>query len=64
MVFSFFKKKSEKMPERQVARPKAQAAVALPEEAALELPAAPLEDLEFTTGNLPPAKVAEKRASG
>lgn len=65
MVFSFFKKQSQKMPERQVARPKASQPAAFPAEtpvveSPVEVPP-PLEDLEFTTGNLPPAKVPEKK---
>lgn len=56
MVFSFFKKQSQKMPERQAARPKAPmpAPAALPKEATPAEPAPPLADLEFSTGNLPP----------
>ncbi|MGE5472338.1 MAG: STAS domain-containing protein [Bacteroidota bacterium] len=68
MVFSFFKKQSQKMPERPAARPKAplppavpkEAPVAPPVAAPVEAPPAPLTDLEFTTGNLPPPKPVEK----
>ncbi len=54
MVFSFFKKKLEKMPEREVVRPKAavapkplESAQQAPEEEAKKAPE-PLPDLEFT----------------
>jgi anti-anti-sigma regulatory factor len=65
MVFSFFKKQSQKMPERQAARPKAPAsASAAPVE---EMPsvegAPPLKDLEFSPGNLPPAPAPGKAGS-
>ena len=64
MVFSFFKKQSQKMPERQVARPKAPTPVAAvqPQETPAAEPVAPLEDLEFSTGNLPPPKAPAKAA--
>lgn len=59
MVFSFFKKQSQKMPERQAARPKVPvpAPAVLPKETTPAEPAPPLEDLEFSTGNLPPPVV-------
>jgi anti-anti-sigma regulatory factor len=62
MVFSFFKKQSQKMPERPAARPKAPQPIAVPEEVPDEVssPPPPLEDLEFTTGNLPPAKAVDR----
>jgi len=69
MVFSFFKKKQEKMPEREVVRPKAPTAPApvkpaLPEEEEQKRPA-PLPDLEFTSGSQPVSapKAAEKPAA-
>lgn len=59
MVFSFFKKQPQKMPERPAARPRAP--VPLPEPASqaalpekVEPLSQPLPDLEFTTGHLPP----------
>ena len=57
MVFSFFKKKQEKMPEREVMRPKAPTAPvpvkpALPEEDEQKRPE-PLPDLEFTSASQP-----------
>ena len=57
MVFSFFKKKQEKMPEREVMRPKAPTAPvpvkpALPEEDEQKRPE-PLPDLEFTSAGQP-----------
>lgn len=63
MVFSFFKKQSQKMPERQVARPKAPVPADSPKETAPPEPAQPLEDLEFSTGNLPPPPGPEKPKS-
>lgn len=54
MVFSFFKKQPQKMPERQVARPRApevRAPKPLIEE--VEPLTAPLPDLEFATGSQP-----------
>jgi len=62
MVFSFFKKQSQKMPERPVARPKAPppAAAVSPREAPTVNAAPPLKDLDFSSGNLPAAKVADK----
>lgn len=58
MVFSFFKKPPQKMPERPAARPRAQ----VPEPETPKIPDAagqplsqPLPDLEFTGGDLPPA---------
>ena len=54
MVFSFFKKQPQKMPERQAARPRApevRAPKPLIEE--IEPLAAPLPDLEFTSGSPP-----------
>jgi len=69
MVFSFFKKKQEKMPEREVVRPKAPTAPApvkpaLPEEEEQKRPE-PLPDLEFTSGSQPASapKAAEKPAA-
>jgi len=66
MVFSFFKKKQEKMPEREVMRPKAPTAPVpvkppLPEEGEQKRPE-PLPDLEFTSGSQPATipKAAEK----
>jgi len=63
MVFSFFKKPTQKMPERQAARPR----VPVPEP---ELPKAPVDiaeplseplpDLEFVSGSVPPAAAKEK----
>ena len=68
MVFSFFKKKQEKMPEREVMRPKAPTAPvavkpALPEEEEQKRPE-PLPDLEFTSGSQPASvpKAADKPA--
>lgn len=69
MVFSFFKKKQEKMPEREVMRPKSAAVPApvvkppLPEEAEQKRPE-PLPDLEFTSGTqtASPPKAADKPA--
>ena len=65
MVFSFFKKQSQKMPERPAVRPKAPASSPLPaaelDDNRADLPAAPLEPLEFSSGHLPPsANGAEK----
>ena len=65
MVFSFFKKQPNKMPERPAARPRpvapppeAKPIAAEPEESAKPLPEA-LPDLEFTPGKpIPPAPVA------
>ncbi len=72
MVFSFFKKKAEKMPEREVVRPKPPAAPAplksssppVAEEETRK-PAEPLPDLEFTPGGVPPtaAKAETKPAA-
>ena len=65
MVFSFFKKKGEKMPEREMARPKPAFVPAPPKPAAREAeaepsrPAEPLPDLEFTPGGAPAARIAE-----
>ncbi|MDR0775787.1 MAG: hypothetical protein LBE81_04015 [Azonexus sp.] len=70
MVFSFFKKPTQKMPERRAAKPRAQAPESVPpnvaEEAAASL-AAPLPDLEFTNSNplgagAPAAKVVSPAA--
>jgi len=57
MVFSFFKKQSQKMPERKVARPKAPvpAPADLPKEKAAAEAAPAYEDLDFSTAKLPPA---------
>ena len=59
MVFSFFKKQSQKMPERPAARPKtatpSPALAAEPEEAQAAASPAPLEALEFTSSDLPAA---------
>ncbi|MBS1158185.1 MAG: hypothetical protein H6R15_604 [Proteobacteria bacterium] len=67
MVFSFFKKQSQKMPERPAARPKAPAPVpavsVLAKDESPRTPAPPLADLEFSTGNLPPAKPLAKTPS-
>jgi anti-anti-sigma regulatory factor len=62
MVFSFFKKQPQKMPERPVARPKAPvpAPAVLARETPSPEPAAPLEDLEFSPGNLPPPQAPAK----
>jgi anti-anti-sigma regulatory factor len=64
MVFSFFKKPPQKMPERQAARPRAPA-VRLPDPPRPVPPvdevvplSEPLPDLEFTQGNMPPPKPA------
>ena len=68
MVFSLFKKKAQKIPEREVMRPKPAFA---PTSAGSQLPGAqeevakapePLPDLEFTTGNL--SGSGEKSATG
>ena len=68
MVFSLFKKKAQKIPEREVMRPKPAFA---PTPAGAQLPGAqeevakapePLPDLEFTTGNL--SGSGEKPATG
>ena len=66
MVFSFFKKKQEKMPEREVVRPKSAAVPApvkpsAPEEGEQKR-AEPLPDLEFTPGSQSASvsKAAEK----
>lgn len=69
MVFSFFKKPGQKMPERPAARPRAPA-VHLPEvrqpvppvEVAVPL-SEPLPDLEFTTSRISPPKPAATSAS-
>ena len=61
MVFSFFKKQPQKMPERPAARPRAveppPVAPKQPEPEVRPL-AEPLPDLEFTSGNLAPPVVA------
>lgn len=52
MVFSFFKKPTQKMPERRAAKPRGQAPEPAPLNVAEEAPAslaAPLPDLEFTS---------------
>lgn len=64
MVFSFFKKQPQKMPERQAARPRAPIPEVRPQNIPTEEPvplAEPLPDLEFTAGNRPaaPQKKAE-----
>lgn len=68
MVFSFFKKQAEKMPERPVAKPKPAPEV-LPETAASQPPvrgdeslppAEPLPDLEFTVSSIAAATPAPK----
>ncbi len=58
MVFSFFKKQPQKMPERPAVRPRApgvppeiRTVTPLVEEIQ---PLEPLPDLEFTSGNMPP----------
>ncbi len=71
MVFSFFKKQPQKMPEKPAARPRPPVVDApvkappAPEPAPVALE--PLPDLEFSTGHLPPpratAKPAEKPAA-
>ncbi|HXE38065.1 MAG TPA: STAS domain-containing protein [Azonexus sp.] len=56
MVFSFFKKQAQKMPERPAARPRPPAPEVRPENlppAEPEPLAEPLPDLEFTVGNRP-----------
>ena len=65
MVFSFFKKQPEKMPERTAARPRA----SLPEmkltpaPAEVSAPLEPLPDLEFSAEKLPaPVKPAPGRS--
>lgn len=65
MVFSFFKKPTEKMPERPAARPRAleagqeeQKPVNTPESS--KIPAAPLPDLDFSTSS--PAREATPKA--
>lgn len=69
MVFSFFKKQPEKMPDRPAAKPRPPAAA--PGAVAAQQPvvetgkllAEPLPDLEFTVGNSPPKKAAAKPAA-
>ena len=63
MVFSFFKKQPEKMPDRPAAKPRPPAA--RPEAAVIQPPAGtakpsaePLPDLEFSVGNMPAPKPA------
>lgn len=69
MVFSFFKKQAEKMPERQAAKPRP--SEPLPEvkstpvtapEQETKAPVAPLPDLEFTPSKPGAAKAEEKAA--
>lgn len=60
MVFSFFKKQPQKMPERPAARPKAP--VELPKEALPDIALPPLDDLEFTASELPAAVVKQNSA--
>ncbi len=69
MVFSFFKKPTQKMPERQVAKPRGQASEPVSPQVAEESPAAlpePLPDLEFTNskpfGTAAPAAEAARPA--
>ena len=69
MVFSFFKKQPQKMPERPAARPRPpepRPEVLAPTPLAVEVEpqAEPLPDLEFTSNNqTPPLSVAEKTDS-
>jgi len=69
MVFSFFKKQPNKMPERPAARPRpvepppAANSVEAPVEATPKVPAAPLPDLEFSTSkpaSTPPTAAQQK----
>ncbi len=56
MVFSFFKKQAQKMPERQMAKPRPlqpEVASPKPAEAEADLPAVALPDLEFTSAAAP-----------
>ncbi|MDR1994223.1 STAS domain-containing protein [Azonexus sp.] len=69
MVFSFFKKPTQKMPERRAAKPRGRAPESVPPNVAEEAPAslaAPLPDLEFTNSKLgsgaPAAKVERPAA--
>lgn len=63
MVFSFFKKQTQKMPERPAARPRAPVPDPAPASPAAKDPSLsePLPDLEFVGGSKPPAP-AEKPA--
>lgn len=65
MVFSFFKKQPQKMPERPAARPRApeplpESRSNPPAEEVAQL-AEPLPDLEFTSGKLPPPAAPPRR---
>lgn len=64
MVFSFFKKQPEKMPERPAARPRPIEPPAAPKQPAPEAQplVEPLADLEFTSSN-PPAQAPKKMQS-
>lgn len=66
MVFSFFKKQPQKMPERPPARPRApeprpEVRAPTPKIEEVEPLAEPLPDLEFTLGNLPPRTPAARK---
>lgn len=67
MVFSFFKKPTEKMPERPAARPRAREADTEEQKPAaasepVKAPAAPLPDLDFSHSPVPSKESAKKPA--
>ena len=65
MVFSFFKKQPQKMPDRPAAKPRPAAAnpdsvASKPVTEAVKAQAVYLPDLEFSVGNMPPPKSVDQ----